>query len=101
MPRRWARPWRPKARTNTLGDIAKGRVDIVIATHSLLKKGIEFRDLGLLVIDEEHRFGVGQKERIKELQRGVDVLALSASVSKSSEVTARSRLLIVCGARAR
>jgi len=69
----------PKERTKTLGDIAKGRVDIVIATHALLKKGIAFRDLGLLVIDEEHRFGVGQKERIKEIKSGVDVLALSAT----------------------
>ncbi len=52
----------------------KGLVDIVIATHRLLSKDIKFHNLGLLVIDEEHRFGVAQKEKIKALKEQVDVL---------------------------
>lgn len=59
--------------------IAKGEVDIVIGTHMLLNKKIRFHDLGLLIIDEEHRFGVAQKERLKDLKRGVDVLTLTAT----------------------
>ena len=59
----------------------KGEVDILIGTHSILRaqKGLSFKNLGLLVIDEEHRFGVAQKERIKETSRGVDVLMLTAT----------------------
>jgi transcription-repair coupling factor (superfamily II helicase) len=56
-----------------------GEVDIVIGTHRLLSKDIEFRDLGLLVIDEEHRFGVAHKERLKQLRKTVDVLTLTAT----------------------
>lgn len=56
-----------------------GKVDIVIGTHRLLADGVVFKDLGLLVIDEEHRFGVAQKERVKALKANVDVLALSAT----------------------
>lgn len=63
----------------TLEDLARGRIDIIIATHALIKKDVAFRDLGLLIIDEEHRFGVRQKERLKELSSGVDVLAMSAT----------------------
>lgn len=63
----------------TIKALAKGEVDIVIGTHGLLRKDISFCDLGLLVIDEEHRFGVGQKERIKELKKGVDVLSMTAT----------------------
>jgi transcription-repair coupling factor (superfamily II helicase) len=59
--------------------LAKGETDIVIGTHSLLRKGISFSDLGLLIIDEEHRFGVAQKERIKEIKKGVDVLSMTAT----------------------
>ncbi len=62
-----------------LEDLAAGRVDIVIGTHRLLEPGVRFRRLGLLIVDEEHRFGVGQKERLKELRAGVDVLMLSAT----------------------
>jgi transcription-repair coupling factor (superfamily II helicase) len=68
-----------KGQIKTIEDLGRGRVDIVIATHALLKKDVSFRNLGLLIIDEEHRFGVRQKERIKELKRGVDVLTLSAT----------------------
>ncbi len=63
----------------TLNKFSKGEIDIIIATHGLLKKGIKLPNLGLLVIDEEHRFGVGQKERIKELKKNVDCLSLSAT----------------------
>ena len=59
--------------------LAKGEVDIVIGTHRLLSKDVVFQDLGLVVIDEEHRFGVRQKDRMKKLKKGVDVLYLSAT----------------------
>lgn len=59
--------------------IAKGEVDIIIGTHMLLNKKIQFHDLGLLIIDEEHRFGVAQKERLKEIKKGVDILMLTAT----------------------
>ena len=63
----------------TVGSLAKGEIDLIIGTHSLLRKDISFSDLGLLVIDEEHRFGVGQKEKIKALKKGVDVLSMTAT----------------------
>ena len=59
--------------------IAKGQLDLVIGTHRLLSKNISFKDLGLLIIDEEQRFGVEQKEKIKELKSNIDVLTLSAT----------------------
>jgi transcription-repair coupling factor (superfamily II helicase) len=62
-----------------LQDTAKGRVDIVIGTHRLLQKDVEFKDLGLVIIDEEHRFGVVHKERLKKLRQLVDVLSLTAT----------------------
>jgi len=62
-----------------LQNTALGMVDILIGTHRLLSKDVKFRDLGLLVIDEEQRFGVAQKERLKQLKTKVDVLALSAT----------------------
>lgn len=62
-----------------LGDAAKGTVDIVIGTHRLLQKDVEFKNLGLVVIDEEHRFGVVHKERLKKLRQLVDVLSLTAT----------------------
>ena len=63
----------------TVKAITDGEVDIVIGTHMLLNKKIAFHDLGLLIIDEEHRFGVAQKERLKELRKGADVLTLTAT----------------------
>ena len=57
----------------------KGKIDILIGTHSIIQKNVKFRDLGLLVIDEEQRFGVMHKERLKELWPGVDILTLSAT----------------------
>ena len=62
-----------------LRDLKSGSVDIIIGTHRLLQKDIGFHDLGLLIIDEEQRFGVSHKERLKEIGRGVDVLTLSAT----------------------
>lgn len=59
--------------------LLKGQVDMVIGTHRLISKDIRFRDLGLVIIDEEQRFGVAQKERFKEMCRNVDVLSLSAT----------------------
>ncbi len=59
--------------------LASGRVDIVIGTHRLLQKDVAFKDLGLLVVDEEHRFGVTHKERIKQVKQSVDVLTLTAT----------------------
>ena len=63
----------------TLSDLSSGRIDLIIGTHKLLQKGVVFKDLGLLVVDEEQRFGVTHKERLKEMSRGVDVLTLSAT----------------------
>ncbi|BCB95277.1 transcription-repair-coupling factor [Dissulfurispira thermophila] len=63
----------------SLTAISKGEIDIVIGTHILLNKDVQFHNLGLLIIDEEHRFGVAQKERLKDLKKGVDVLTLTAT----------------------
>ncbi len=62
-----------------LAGLAEGKVDIVIGTHRLLQPGVRFKDLGLLIIDEEHRFGVRDKERLKALRAEVDVLTLTAT----------------------
>jgi transcription-repair coupling factor (superfamily II helicase) len=62
-----------------LEDLEAGKVDVVIGTHRLLSKDVKFRDLGLLVVDEEQRFGVAHKERIKEMRKNVDVLTMSAT----------------------
>lgn len=59
--------------------LAAGKIDVIIGTHALLSSDVEFRDLGLLVIDEEHRFGVRHKERIKKIRQSVDVLSMSAT----------------------
>ncbi len=63
----------------TLKGLAEGRVDIVIGTHRLLQKDVEFKDLGLVIIDEEQRFGVRHKERLKQMRVEVDVLTLTAT----------------------
>jgi transcription-repair coupling factor (superfamily II helicase) len=63
----------------TLRDLAEGKVDMVIGTHRLLQKDVAFNDLGLIVVDEEQRFGVMHKERLKEYRTSVDVLTLSAT----------------------
>jgi transcription-repair coupling factor (superfamily II helicase) len=62
-----------------IADLSAGKVDIIVGTHRLLSKDVEFRDLGLLVVDEEQRFGVSHKEKIKQLRKKVDVLTMSAT----------------------
>ena len=69
----------PKEAKKSIAALAKGEIDIVIGTHALLNKTVQFQDLGLLIIDEEHRFGVAQKERVKELRKNVDVITLTAT----------------------
>lgn len=69
----------PARQKKTLEDLRKGMVDIVIGTHRVLSKDMEFKDLGLLIIDEEQRFGVAHKEKIKQLKENVDVLTLTAT----------------------
>ena len=69
----------PREQEATIAGLADGSVDIVIGTHRLLSKDVRFRDLGLVVVDEEQRFGVAAKERLKQLRREVDVLTLSAT----------------------
>ncbi|MCR5825012.1 MAG: transcription-repair coupling factor [Oscillospiraceae bacterium] len=69
----------PAEKKKILQDTAAGQVDLLIGTHTLLQKNVKFRDLGLLIIDEEQRFGVTHKERLRELARQVDTLTLSAT----------------------
>ncbi len=63
----------------TLDDLAAGKVEIIVGTHRLLSKDVQFRDLGLLLVDEEQRFGVAHKEKIKQLRKRVDVLTMTAT----------------------
>ena len=65
--------------TSSLQNVAAGKVDILIGTHKLLHANIDYHDLGLLIIDEEHRFGVRQKEKLKSLRANVDILTLTAT----------------------
>ena len=68
-----------KEQHETLKNMATGQCDVVIGTHRLLQKDIVFKDLGLLVIDEEHRFGVRHKEKIKEMRENIDIISMSAT----------------------
>ncbi|WP_019672665.1 transcription-repair coupling factor [Psychrobacter lutiphocae] len=68
-----------KYQDQVLADLAEGKVDIVIGTHKLLQKDVKFANLGLMVVDEEHRFGVRHKERIKAIQSNVDSLSMTAT----------------------
>jgi len=68
-----------KEQTQALKDMEDGKLDIIIGTHKLIQKGVKFHNLGLVIIDEEHRFGVQQKERLKALRAEVDVLTLTAT----------------------
>lgn len=68
-----------KEQTQSLKEMAEGKLDIIIGTHKLIQKGIAFDNLGLLIIDEEHRFGVQQKEKLKALRAEVDILTLTAT----------------------
>jgi transcription-repair coupling factor (superfamily II helicase) len=69
----------PAQQKAVLAGLGAGTVDVVIGTHRLLSKDVTFKDLGLLVVDEEHRFGVGHKERLKQLRKAVHVLTLTAT----------------------
>jgi transcription-repair coupling factor (superfamily II helicase) len=69
----------PKDATQVKADLKAGKIDIVIGTHSLLAKSVEFANLGLMIVDEEQHFGVAQKERLKELRADVHVLTLTAT----------------------
>ena len=69
----------PKDAKEILADLAKGSVDVIVGTHRLLSNDVQFNDLGLVVVDEEQRFGVEQKEQLKKLRTTVDVLAMSAT----------------------
>ena len=69
----------PAQQKKTIEDLKKGQVDIVIGTHRVLSKDVQFKNLGLLIIDEEQRFGVAHKEKIKQLKKDVDVLTLTAT----------------------
>ena len=74
-----SRDVKPKKKKEVLTKLKNGRIDIIIGTHALLQGSIKFHELGLLIIDEEHRFGVRQKEKIKKLREQVNVLYLSAT----------------------
>ncbi len=69
----------PSEHKETIGKLAEGKLDVVIGTHRLLQKDVAFKDLGLLIVDEEHRFGVKDKERIRAMRAAVDVLTLTAT----------------------
>ena len=69
----------PKAQALALENLALGKTDIIVGTHKLIQKDVKYKDLGLLIIDEEHRFGVQQKEKIKSFRSGVDILNLTAT----------------------
>ena len=69
----------PREQKEILRRLKEGKVDIVIGTHRLLQKDVSFRDLGLVVIDEEHRFGVSHKEKLKQMKKLVDVITLTAT----------------------
>lgn len=69
----------PKQQKEIIAQVATGHVDILIGTHRLLSDNIKYHDLGLLIVDEEHRFGVKQKEKIKKLRANVDILTLTAT----------------------
>ena len=68
-----------KEKTDALKRLKEGKVDILVGTHQLLQEGIEFKDLGLIIVDEEHRFGVRHKERLKQMRAECDMLTLTAT----------------------
>jgi len=68
-----------KEQTQAIAGLAKGEIDIIIGTHKLIQKDVHFKNLGLVIIDEEHRFGVRQKEQLKKLRAEVDILTLTAT----------------------
>ncbi|MEM1336960.1 MAG: transcription-repair coupling factor [Bacteroidota bacterium] len=69
----------PKAKRDIMEGLAKGKIDIIIGTHQLVNKNVQFKDLGLLIVDEEQKFGVGVKDKLKSIKENVDVLTLTAT----------------------
>ena len=69
----------PAQQKKTLQDLKKGQVDVVIGTHRVLSKDVEYKNLGLLIVDEEQRFGVRHKEKLKKIKKNVDALTLTAT----------------------
>ncbi|MCB0333305.1 MAG: DEAD/DEAH box helicase, partial [Bdellovibrionales bacterium] len=69
----------PKKNKLILQELGEGKVDVILGTHKLLQRDVTFRDLGLLIVDEEHRFGVKQKEKLKQFRKDIDVLTLTAT----------------------
>ncbi|MDR1630834.1 MAG: transcription-repair coupling factor [Oscillospiraceae bacterium] len=69
----------PQQQARILRGVKRGNIDIIVGTHRLISKDVQFKDLGLVIVDEEQRFGVAQKERLKEMFPGVDILTLSAT----------------------
>src|SRR5262249_8967468 len=69
----------PKEQKTIVGGVESGQIDVLIGTHRLLSKDIHFQDLGLMIVDEEQRFGVSHKERLKHIKKQVDVLTLTAT----------------------
>ena len=74
-----SRFYSPKDNKATLEAVRRGEVDVVIGTHRIIQKDVQFKDLGLVIIDEEHRFGVAHKERLKQFRSSVDVLSMTAT----------------------
>ena len=72
-----------KEQKQILENLAEGKVDILIGTHKLIQSDVKFSDLGLLIIDEEHRFGVGQKEKIKQLRANIDIFNADCNTNSS------------------
>lgn len=70
---------KPREQKEIIRELKRGTIDLIIGTHRLVQKDVEFKDLGLVIIDEEQRFGVAHKEKFKESFKGVDVLTLSAT----------------------
>ena len=69
----------PKQQEDILKRLKRGEIDMIVGTHRLVSKDVQFHNLGLLIVDEEQRFGVAQKERLKDSYKNVDVLTLSAT----------------------
>ena len=84
-----------KEQTQILAEVAEGKIDILIGTHKLLQSDVKFKDLGLLIVDEEHRFGVRHKERIKAMRANVDILTLTGMRDLSIIATPPARRLAV------
>src|SRR5258708_1746541 len=87
--------FRSKAeQAETIADLAAGKVDLIVGTHRLLSKDVEFRDLGLLVVDEEQRFGVAHKEKIKQMKKKFDVLLATTIVENGLDIPNANTIII-------